>query len=137
MSFDIFLQCFRNGDLATFPRTLVEEIFARDAIAPDFPLTDVHYPDGSGGVIYGADDDEIDCLMFNHCGGEMFFAAMYELAHRTSSVIYWPDTRPSIAITEAETAAHFPKGFGDMGPPEIVKSGQELIDYIGRPDPTL
>jgi len=27
MSFDIFVQCFRDGEVATFKRTILEEIF--------------------------------------------------------------------------------------------------------------
>ncbi len=51
VSFDIHLQCYRNGDFATFKRALVEEIFRRDAVDLRLPLTHVDYPDGSGGQI--------------------------------------------------------------------------------------
>ena len=133
MSFGIFLQCYRDGKSVEFSRSFFEEIFGSNAVRPNFPLSTVDYPDGSGGEIYGGEDDPITCLMFNHCGGEMFFAAVHELAHRTGSVIFWADRPPCIAVTETETIAHLPGGFEDMGPAQIVKNARELIEYIGRP----
>ncbi len=133
MSFDIFLQRFRNGDKATFPRALFEEIFGRRAIAPTYPLTRVDYPDGSGADIYGGGDDDIEGLMFNHGGGGLLFDAIYELAQRTQSVVHWPDTAPSVAVADAATISHFPDGFDCLGPPQIVADGQALMDYISRP----
>jgi hypothetical protein len=44
MSSDIFLQCFRDREPATFERAVFEEIFGRGAVNPQFPLTDVAYP---------------------------------------------------------------------------------------------
>jgi len=132
VSFDIFLQCFRNREPTTFPRGLFEEIFARHAIAPRFPLDEVTYGDG-GAAIYGGDDDDIQGLMFNHCGGETFFSALYQLAQRTGSVVFWPDTAPSTAVTDAGTIAHLPEGFDRLGPPYVARSGCDLADYISRP----
>jgi hypothetical protein len=34
MSFDIFIQCCRDGERAMFKRALVEEIFGRHALDP-------------------------------------------------------------------------------------------------------
>jgi len=80
MSFDIHLQCYRNGEAATFKRALVQKIFGRDAVDLRLPLTAVFYPDGSGGA---DEEDDIYSLMFNHCGGATFCDRLYELAHRT------------------------------------------------------
>jgi hypothetical protein len=109
MSFDIHLQCYRNGDFATFKRALVEEIFGRDAVDLRLPLTDVRYPDGSGGQIIGADkEDDIRSMMFNHCGGAIFYDRLYELAHRTRSCILWPFGDPQSAVTDVKTIADSP-----------------------------
>lgn len=73
MSFDIHLQCFRNGEPATFKRALVEEIFGRHAINFHLPLTGVNYADRGGAEIYGADDgDDIQSLMFNSAAAPRF-----------------------------------------------------------------
>ena len=129
MSLEIFLQCYRNGDRATFKRALAEEIFARHAINYSPPLLRVDYADGSGGEIYGADNGEdIPGLMCTHCGGATFYDALYELAHRTRSVIFWPSGKPMCAITEGTAIGDINPGFREepLGPPIVVKSGREL-----------
>jgi hypothetical protein len=133
VSFDIFLQCCRNGEPATFKRSVVAEIFGPHAYGdPDF--SNVTFPDGSGSCIYVDPGEDIDGMMFNHCGGDDFFQALYELADRTKSVIFWPDTRPSSAITDEATLAYLPPSFvdGRMGPVQLVHSGRELQAYIFR-----
>ncbi len=128
MSLDIHLQCFRNGEPATFKRTLVEEIFGRDAVNYRPPLTNVSYADGGGAEIYGADDgDDIQSLMFNHFGGKSFFNALYELARQTKSVVLMVTETLPVAVTDQETIAHLPAGFTDgLSSPVIVSSGREL-----------
>lgn len=134
MSFDIHLQCYRNGESATFKRALVEEIFGRDAVDLRLPLTDVRYPDGSGGQIFGADEeDDISSLMFNHCGGATFYDRLYELAHRTRSVLIWPFGDPQSAVTDVNTIPDSPGLWeGPLGPAIIVHSGRELAEGIQR-----
>jgi hypothetical protein len=131
MSFDLTLMCFRNGESATFKRSLVEEIVATGAVNPTFPLTSVEYRDG-GGDIYGANrGDDIDHLMFNHFGGDTFMQRIWELADRTGSFFVWPDVGRSVAVTRAETMKHIHADIeNDHKPPFIVRSGNELADAI-------
>src|SRR5690348_6146281 len=99
MGFAIYLQCYRNGESATFKRAVVEEIFGRDAVDLRLPLTNVTYPDGSGAQIIGAyEEDDINSLMFNHFGGPTFYDRLYELAHRTRSCLLWPFGDPQSAV---------------------------------------
>jgi hypothetical protein len=54
----------------------------------------VEYPDGGGACIYSNYDEEVSehrsHLMFNHFGGDAFYADMYyKLAQLTRSIIYW------------------------------------------------
>jgi hypothetical protein len=134
MSFDIFLQCYRNGEPANFKRSVVEEIFGPHAYGdPDF--SNVTFPDGSGSCMYVDDGDDMQCIMFNHCGGHDFFQALYELADRTKSVVLWPDDdRPATAVTDEATPGHLPAGFSGpvLGQARLVHSGRELEEYIFR-----
>lgn len=134
MSFDIHLQCYRNSDFATFKRALVEEIFGRDAVDLCLPLTNVDYPDGSGAQIFGADKEEdIRSLMFNHCGGPIFYDRLYELAYRTRSCILWPSGDPQSAVTDEDTIADSPGLWeAPLGPALVVHSGRELAEGIQR-----
>ncbi|HWE73854.1 MAG TPA: hypothetical protein VG328_11890 [Stellaceae bacterium] len=107
MSFDIFLQCFRNGEPEQIPRELFESIFLPHATHPDAYKKDtsymtVEYPDGSGASIYCGGDsaEERSNIMFNHCGGNAFSEDMYKLAHLTRSIIYWPSENPIYLYTD-------------------------------------
>lgn len=135
MSFDIHLLCYCNGDSATFKRALVEEIFGRDAVHLRLPLTNLDYPDGSGGQIFGADkEDDIHSLMFNHCGGPTFYDRLYELAHRTRSILLWPSGKPMCAVSVGITTSDLDPAFREepLGPPLVVGSGRELAEGIQR-----
>jgi hypothetical protein len=135
MSSDIFLACLRGEGTEKFTRALFEEIFGRHAIDPDLPFTSVTYADG-GAEVYRAEDDETDGVGFNHFGGDTFFAALYELALRTRSVIYWPENDGAwAAVAESATIALLPDGFEREGPRavRVVRSGRKLQDvYYGR-----
>ena len=153
MSFDIFLQCMRNGNVATFNRSIFEELFGAYVVArrPGFMRVDFnHIPETpspveesdnvcrivdltkiDGGEIYVDDSDEIDGGMFNHCGGDRFWQALYELARRTGSVIYWPAEGPASAVADEAIIGHMPADMIKVvGPVQIVGSGSELAEYI-------
>jgi hypothetical protein len=134
MSLDIFLFCTRDGQPSSFMKSLAEEILIRDAVDKRLPVTDVEYPDGSRAEVYGLEEDEgddIDNLYFSHCGGETFFAMLYELAVKTGSYIWWSDEPPNIAVTSEAKRADLPADMAaDLGPPYVVSSGAELADAI-------
>ncbi len=71
--------------------------------------------------------------MFNHCGGPTFYDRLYELAHRTRSVLIWPFGHPQSAVTDAKTIADSPGLWeGPLGPAIVVTSGRELAEGIQR-----
>jgi hypothetical protein len=135
MSFDIFLQCFRDGEVATFDRAAFEQIFGAVAVSRrnEEGFVRMEFADGGGADIYIGDEDALDCVMFNHCGGDVFFDALYELADRIKGLIYWPGAAPipSSVITEATTLRHIPEEFvKGCGPPIVVKNGEEITEAI-------
>jgi hypothetical protein len=130
MSFDIFLQCYRNGEPATFKRSVFNEIFETETNQNDPDFVQPEYPDGSGGDIY-VDENDIQCIMFNHCGGDIFWAKVYELLYVTKSVIFWPAGGPASVVASAEALKHLPADWSDgMGEASIVHSGRELEALI-------
>jgi hypothetical protein len=107
VSFDIFLQCFRNGEPEPIRREVFESIFLPHATHPDAYKKDpgymtVEYPDGSGASIYcgGDTDEQRSHMMFNHCGGDAFSEDFYKLAHLTRSIIFWPTNNPIYLYTD-------------------------------------
>ena len=121
---------------------------------PDFMR--VEFPDGSGSDIYlgslrknresmielgeiseadpfprdRGDPEDLESLMFNHGGGDMFFQAMYELADRTQSVIFWPSEGPSTVVTNESVLKELPEDFPDIKTARIVRSGADIIEAI-------
>ncbi len=131
MSFDIFVFFYKNGDISPIPRSQFEEIFGREAVDPAFPLTDVQYPDGSRGDIYGAEDDLIESLMFNHCGGPTFNARLFELLDRLGGTLQWPGEAPCYAVTRREVLDHLPPCYSEeWGPPCVGSSFDEIEEAI-------
>ncbi len=129
MSFDIFLQCFRNGEAATFKRSVFNEIFETetDPRYPDFEQP--RYPDGSGGDIY-VDEHDIQCIMFNHCGGEMFWAKVYELLYVTQSLIFWPAGGPGFVVASTAALKHLPADLSEDIEVKVVHNARELETLI-------
>jgi hypothetical protein len=113
VSFEIFLQCYRNGEPATFKRTILDETFGlRDTSRNRRPWCfKVDYPDGGGADVYADDGDDQQGIMFSRCGGGMFFDALYQLADVTKSVVFWPYKSPAVAVTNETTVAHLPSCF--------------------------
>jgi hypothetical protein len=131
MGLDIFIQCCRNGERALFKRELVEEIFGRYALDPPPHLQGATYLDGQA-EIYGADkSDEIDHLMCAHCWGTTFFEALFELADRTKSVIFWPSRGPWAAVTDVVTLTHLPpSAFDKEGEPPTVVADAKALEAL-------
>ena len=135
MSFDIFLQCFREGEPAYFKREIFEAIFLPhsryvSSYRRDPSFLRVDYPGGSGSDIYCGKEVDIDHLMFNHGGGEPLFQSMFELAKQTRSVIYCPSETSWAVITEEATRKDLPKDFPDRDVAPVVYSGADIIKAI-------
>ena len=84
-------------------------------------------------MIYVAEDENIDHATFMRAGGDTIFARIWELADRTNSFIWWPNTRRSVALTRLDIIPHIPEGALDgLGEPYIVQTGSELENAIHR-----
>lgn len=130
MSFDIFMHAFRDGEPAKFKRAMFDEVFGASLTANEDGFASAAFPDDSGGQMFFGDGDEIDGVMFNHCGGEAFSNAMYELMKRTGSVIFWPGSGGYV-VADRAVVAHLPPGMMDESDKlTVVSSGPEIFDAI-------
>lgn len=131
MSMELFLECKRDGETASFKRSLFEEIMGRGAVAPQFPLTGVEYADGGALEIDGGEDDDITSLTFSRFGGDTFFDRLWELADRTGSFLWWPGMDRQLAATRDDVANQIDADMVDeMGPPYVVANGKELAEAV-------
>jgi hypothetical protein len=126
MSLDIFLHCFRNGEPATFARSLFNDVFGVTEDTEEEPgFLDVRYPDGSAAEIY-VDEGDIQNIMFNHCGGATFWEKLFELARVTESVIFWPEDDNSAVVANPAAVKHLPADFSEGKDIQLVHSASEL-----------
>jgi hypothetical protein len=133
MSFDIFLQCFRNGKSATFERAIFDESFPAYFVDRErYPgLMRIEYSDGGGADIYVDDGDHVGGMMFNHCGGDAFFDALYELARQTGSVIFWPGVGRTSVIADPTMIRHLPADLIEScGEPVLVHDRVGIMEAI-------
>ncbi len=132
MSFDIFIAPFQDGQSSSFNRSLLLEVFGRDAGLEESAFSRIRYLDDDGAELYGADEETItDGLSCNHCGGDRFFNGLWRLADRTNAVIFWPGAEGNAVATSAEALAHAdPEFIEPLQPVRIVANGKELLDYM-------
>src|SRR5258708_810802 len=101
MSFDIFLTHFKNGEVTTFKRAVFDQLFGVFAVGPrEHRFMRVQFPDGGGADIYVDDEGDLAGMMFNHCGGDSFYDALYELIRQTGSVVFWPGVGRTSVIAD-------------------------------------
>ena len=135
MSFDIFLQCFRNGQPAPISLELFESIFLPHDTHPEAYEDDpgyltLEYPDGGGGVLHCDGIATRGGMMFNHCGGKSFWDDIYRLADRTGSVIYWPSPGPHGVVTREEVLKELPQDGFDLSVIKVVRNSEEIGEAI-------
>ena len=131
MSFDIFLAHFQNGEVTSFKRDVFDELFDAFVVGRrDAGFMRVRFPDG-GADIYVDDTELLSGMMFNHCGGDEFFDALFELARRTSSVIFWPGIGRTSVIADPAVLSHLPADFiKSCGEPVLVHDRDGITDAI-------
>jgi hypothetical protein len=135
MSFDIFLEVWRQGEIASFKREVFEALFLpyctkRRSYDENPSFMRVEFPDESGSDIYLDEEDDFRHITFNHSGGSMFFDAIYKLADQTKSVIFWPNSPSLVVVTNEAVLKELPADFPGVENPRIVHSGAEIIAAI-------
>lgn len=132
MSFDIFLDCFKGGNFAKFPRAIAWEKFAPYAKG-SFGHYDVCFPDGSGGYLGIDDDEEISGFGVNRPTGDMLYDVVFDIMRKTSTLLYWHE-RIAVVADEAVIREIPKEVLSAFGTPLIVHSGHEIISCIMRND---
>lgn len=129
MSFDVWVGCFQNGELATFPRSIVERAFA--AIADRSDPTSWKLADCRGRLSID-DQAEINGFSVNRPPAhDEFWDAIIEVLQQTPSVLYWPGN--GCVIADSATAKHLPsKLIAAVGMPTVTNVPSEILDLIQK-----
>jgi hypothetical protein len=132
MGLEIYVQRYENGEAVAFSRSVLSDILGSHAIVRDGKILGMKFADDDWGDIDGAEEEEIRNLCFDG-GGTKFMQAIWEIANRTNSHIFWIDEPPNLAITRQDALAYVPEEVvQDFGPVEVVRDGEELTGYISR-----
>ncbi|HTW34409.1 MAG TPA: hypothetical protein VMD53_07320 [Rhizomicrobium sp.] len=132
MAFDIHLACLNNGETNTFKRALAQEILGRDSLDEEGALYYVVYKDGGSSCVYCSENEDLQSMMFNHSGGDVFFERLWELADRTGSMIFWPGYDVTTAVTRPEMLEHVPHHPETDPWAFVVRSGRELVKAMSQ-----
>jgi hypothetical protein len=131
MSFDIFLQCFRNGKQYGFPFALVERGFGPYKHIRNDHCWILAYPDGGHCELFVDTTKEHieDFMVSRPPASPEFWGTILELLQQTSSCLYWPGGGPAIAY--ASVRNHLPPDMIEsLGEPTIVSSPEQIVEAI-------
>lgn len=132
MSFDIFLNCFDNGQPSTFSRKIVEDAFASFVTTrePDrWVLSD------SLADVWIDDDPEIGGLGVSRPPGDEnhpFWRGLLEVMRQTPTVLFWPASgKPAALVAQASVITHMPPDMIEaLGTPPVIDDPSRFWEYI-------
>jgi hypothetical protein len=134
MSFDVFVQCFQDGQpVAALSREAVRELFP--VSGPDSDVWDVRYDQRNFTDIYvGAPDDTLIArFMVNRpCKDPRLWDALLTILRMGHVVLYYPDCKGPIVADES-VVPHLPASMSEgFGEPRIVTSADQIVEAIRR-----
>ncbi len=109
MGFELFVHRYRHGASAPYDRRIAKDILDRDATLP-YEHGTVEYADGRAEIYCGDEDCDgsFDGFMLAHFSGTTICERALEIADVTQSLIFWPSTHISFAVTSRATLKHLP-----------------------------
>lgn len=128
MSFDVCVTCFQNGEPATFPRALLERVFASIADRSDPELWILK----GGSTLFVDEGAEISGFSVNRPPEyDEFWNAIMDVLRQTPSVFYWPGG--GCVIANSAVAKHLPADLIEaLGTPTVTTDPSEIPDLIRR-----
>ena len=127
MSFPVFFQRYRNGELTNFNRSDLLAVLGPAAIMNGTALSAIRFSDRDGGEAYGAEDELFEQLSFDEGQGPKFFDALWRIANETQAFIYWLGDGSCSAVTDKAVLDQVPADvIADTGPVKVIKNGKAL-----------
>ncbi|HKT18525.1 MAG TPA: hypothetical protein VJR47_10815 [Stellaceae bacterium] len=137
MSWDIWLQCFHEGEVAKFPSAIVHKAFQPFAVREDRGDEEGEghwrlFGTGSHTTMSMDDGPMVEGLAINRpAGPPEFWEALLGVMRQTSTVFYWPGE--GAAVADAAVIPHLPpelvKGVGGV---TVVSTIEELFDLMKK-----
>ncbi|UAK31334.1 hypothetical protein K8O92_26540 [Nocardia asteroides] len=126
MSFDIFVQAFRDGNAKPMPAEAFLEVFGPhvETTEPDNRYWQVHAPDGGRADIYASIvDQRLDSVLLNHFSTGDVLDLVVEFARKAGAVIM-PVGCPTLLV-DAGQGQHLPEPLQDTA--HLVATGADIL----------
>lgn len=135
MSFDVFLQCFQNGEPAGIPRELVRAAFGAHLTETETDFWQLRYDDANSCDLYltvhGADQSLLEGLTVNRpCSDLRLWNALAAILALGEVVLYFPEGRSPLVARSSVTGHLPPDLIEELGLPVVVTSGREIQQEI-------
>ena len=132
MSFDVYVQWFRDGASDGVPEERVRDSFG-DALKVEDDLGwRLSYADDMTSDIYLSrrDDGSVEGITVNRpVGAHELWRALYDLLALQNAVFYFPGSR--LFVRAAEAGVHLPAEMVEaLGPPTCVTSPDDLLRVL-------
>lgn len=135
MSFDIWLVCLNKGDVAKFPRAMLEEAFA--------PFVETKEPKrltlaDSLAEVWLDDAPDIEGFTVTRPPADThhpFWSALLDIMRRTQTVLHWPTggPKPHAVVADKSVIAHMPPDMIKVvGTPRVVRKPDEFWKRIAE-----
>jgi len=130
MSFDLFLQNFQRGEIATFPHAVLETAFKGyfKEVDPEFFV--LNFPDGGRSELYTQSGPAIsDFMIARPAGSPELWRGLLDILQRTNAVLFWPDG--GAVVANESVIQDLPQGLIKVaGVPTVVHEPEEIPRLI-------
>lgn len=130
MSFDVFVVCYRNGEAASFPRRIVEEIFDKYINHKEDSCWSPEFSDRGGCNVFIAALPEVEHFSVTHAvASPELWDCLFQVLRQTGSFLFWAGGQAVVA--ERSVLDHLDEGLLKLfGPGIVVNCGKDICDAI-------
>ena len=135
MSFEVYVQCFKNGEPAGGPRDLVRAVFGEFLTETETSYWTLRY-DATNSCDIAVDALHDDESLVHHlcvhrpCGDMRLWDALAAILKLGTVVLYFPGDGPPL-VAASSVAEHLPADLLEpLGTPACAATGDEILRHI-------
>lgn|SRR5690348_4470882 len=132
MSFDLHLQNFRQGEIAAFPRTVLESAFKGylKQVDPEFFV--LNFPDGGSSELFTESGPAISSFMIARpAGSPELWRGLLGILKATGAVLFWPEG--GAVVADESAIQNLPESVIEVvGTPTVVREPEEIPRLISE-----
>ena len=133
MSFDLFVGCFNNGERTVFPRQLIEHHFGPYVTHREPSCLTLGFAGDQQSYLFVDAAELVDGFCINRpCTSPELFEKLLGVMRSAPLALYMPGDCPPL-VADENVCAQLPNEMVEaLGQPEVLKSAQEISQWIQR-----